>query len=417
MAEMWYYTTEGKQMDPVSMKELKRLVGDGTLKPTDMVWKEGMARWIRASSVKELFPDPISALDHYFSSSQEPVKKDAGPTSVTAAPGAASSPVPTSTGKSTPAAPAEDEDDAPRKKRRKSSDDDDDRDGGRPPKRRAEASGGGKGATIGIVIGIVVLVLFLVVACGGGFAIIIMLGGPGPGPQKGTPINGQTNYQVFVPPHGAESRTFTFRRGVDYELTVRSEPRHPDVDLYVIKASNNNISIADTTVGPDSRIRWTPDEDGDYRVEVRNLNNVTRVTSTVQIREVPANNPPPPPKDKVEVKDGPQPLPPGVKEGRGSVSFSPVTTTKERVQKFRVKAGHKVNISVVPTAEGPNVDFNLFVHRDSDNAVLASDDGPGASATVTFVPQATEIVRVRVVNASRGAKTSSTAKLFYDVSP
>src|SRR5208282_3777010 len=74
MAEMWYYTTEGKQMDPVSMKELKRLVGDGTLKPTDMVWKEGMARWIRASSVKELFPDPISALDHYFSSTPQAEK-------------------------------------------------------------------------------------------------------------------------------------------------------------------------------------------------------------------------------------------------------------------------------------------------------------------------------------------------------
>src|SRR5881227_2589691 len=75
MAEMWYYTNEGKQMDPISMKELKRLVGDGTLKPTDMVWKEGMARWIRASSVKELFPDPMSSLDQYFTSSKEADKK------------------------------------------------------------------------------------------------------------------------------------------------------------------------------------------------------------------------------------------------------------------------------------------------------------------------------------------------------
>ena len=83
MAEMWYYTTEGKQMDPVSMKELKRLVGDGTLKPTDMVWKDGMARWIRASSVQELFPDPISALDHYFGGGHDAGKKDAGGTAVT----------------------------------------------------------------------------------------------------------------------------------------------------------------------------------------------------------------------------------------------------------------------------------------------------------------------------------------------
>ena len=59
-AEMWYYTTEGKQMDPVSIRELRRLVEDGLLRPTDMVWKDGMERWIRASSVKELFPDPGS---------------------------------------------------------------------------------------------------------------------------------------------------------------------------------------------------------------------------------------------------------------------------------------------------------------------------------------------------------------------
>src|SRR5580693_8315815 len=68
MMEMWYYTCEGKQMDPVSIRDLKRLVGDGALKPTDMVWKEGLPRWIRASSMTELFPDPSSPLDQYFSS-------------------------------------------------------------------------------------------------------------------------------------------------------------------------------------------------------------------------------------------------------------------------------------------------------------------------------------------------------------
>ena len=66
MTELWYYTSEGKQMDPVSMHELTRLVADGVLKPTDMVWTEGMPRWIRASSVKELFPDPIASLEHHF---------------------------------------------------------------------------------------------------------------------------------------------------------------------------------------------------------------------------------------------------------------------------------------------------------------------------------------------------------------
>ena len=37
MAEMWYYTTDGKQMDPVPIAELQRLAGEGTLKPP---WSE-----------------------------------------------------------------------------------------------------------------------------------------------------------------------------------------------------------------------------------------------------------------------------------------------------------------------------------------------------------------------------------------
>src|SRR5262249_44102799 len=88
MAEMWYYTTEGKQMDPVTIRELKQLVGDGTLKPTDMVWKEGMARWIRASSLKELFPDPSSLLDQYFSDTRDSQNKEVTSSSsaVTASP-------------------------------------------------------------------------------------------------------------------------------------------------------------------------------------------------------------------------------------------------------------------------------------------------------------------------------------------
>src|ERR671924_206222 len=93
MAEMWYYTSEGKQMDPVSIKELKRLVGDGVLKPTDMVWKEGMPRWIRASSVKELFPDPITALDKYFGGAAQAEKVGTPTTTGISAP-AGSSPKP-----------------------------------------------------------------------------------------------------------------------------------------------------------------------------------------------------------------------------------------------------------------------------------------------------------------------------------
>jgi hypothetical protein len=73
---------------------------------------------------------------------------------------------------------------------------------------------------------------------------------------------------------------------------------------------------------------------------------------------------------------------------------------------------------VVPSAKGQNIDFKLFIQRaGGDNALLFSSDGPGPAASVDFTLDNTEIVRVRVVNASKGPGTNSKAKLFYDVSP
>jgi hypothetical protein len=57
MAELWYYTSDGKQMEPVTEPELQRLAASGVLKPSDLVWTEGMPQWIRASTADGLFPD------------------------------------------------------------------------------------------------------------------------------------------------------------------------------------------------------------------------------------------------------------------------------------------------------------------------------------------------------------------------
>jgi hypothetical protein len=58
----WHYTLGGQQMaTPVPAAELKRLAAAGQLLPTDMVWREGMANWVTAASIKELFPPAKSA--------------------------------------------------------------------------------------------------------------------------------------------------------------------------------------------------------------------------------------------------------------------------------------------------------------------------------------------------------------------
>jgi hypothetical protein len=54
MSEQWYYSHEGQELGPVSAAQLKQLAEDGSLKATDLVWREGMDDWAPAGQVKGL---------------------------------------------------------------------------------------------------------------------------------------------------------------------------------------------------------------------------------------------------------------------------------------------------------------------------------------------------------------------------
>ncbi len=54
----WYFASSGQESGPVSFTELRRLVLRGELHYNDPVWTEGMADWIEALSVPELFAEP-----------------------------------------------------------------------------------------------------------------------------------------------------------------------------------------------------------------------------------------------------------------------------------------------------------------------------------------------------------------------
>ena len=56
----WYYGRNGQQQGPVTSNQLKQLAQSGQLLPTDLVWKDGMSEWAKASKVKGLFPDRLS---------------------------------------------------------------------------------------------------------------------------------------------------------------------------------------------------------------------------------------------------------------------------------------------------------------------------------------------------------------------
>lgn len=51
----WFYAQGDQQLGPISDAEIKRLVADGTVRPQDEVWCEGMPDWKPAGEVRELF--------------------------------------------------------------------------------------------------------------------------------------------------------------------------------------------------------------------------------------------------------------------------------------------------------------------------------------------------------------------------
>jgi hypothetical protein len=84
MADEWYYTQQGQQRGPVSTAELKQLAVTNQLLPTDLIWREGLPKWVPAGSTKELFPEPPPTAVASASVAPPPVAEtaeaaDAGP--------------------------------------------------------------------------------------------------------------------------------------------------------------------------------------------------------------------------------------------------------------------------------------------------------------------------------------------------
>jgi hypothetical protein len=71
----WHYMRDDQQVGPISGAQLRQLANTGQLRPTDLVWKEGMAEWSPASRVKGLFgvPNPATPAAAAAPASARPV--------------------------------------------------------------------------------------------------------------------------------------------------------------------------------------------------------------------------------------------------------------------------------------------------------------------------------------------------------
>lgn len=58
---IWFYSKDGKsKVGPVSAAELQALAQADELRPADMVWREGMPKWVPAEKIKGLFTVPAA---------------------------------------------------------------------------------------------------------------------------------------------------------------------------------------------------------------------------------------------------------------------------------------------------------------------------------------------------------------------
>lgn len=81
MSAEWYYEANGEQFGPVSASQLKHLANNGFLKPTHLVWKEGVAKKVPASTVKGLF-SPVTAASKPAAAPKKPTTAPPKPAAV-----------------------------------------------------------------------------------------------------------------------------------------------------------------------------------------------------------------------------------------------------------------------------------------------------------------------------------------------
>ena len=56
MESDWYYSAGGAPVGPVAFAELKAAAAAGTVRPDDLVWRDGTPEWVAARAVPGLFP-------------------------------------------------------------------------------------------------------------------------------------------------------------------------------------------------------------------------------------------------------------------------------------------------------------------------------------------------------------------------
>lgn len=353
MSGQWYYTKNSQQQGPVSEQELKRMAQAGELKPSDLVWSQGMSNWVPAQSVKMLYPQQsaTSALDAFTT------KERSG---------------------DAPAA-------APRRRRRIHDSEDDNMER-RPRRSRKKKSS----LWLWLVLGGVGCLFFCLVSVGVGIWWI----------ASGSSSEGTRRWSLNT--NQAATYHLYFRKGHRVEIKVISTGQS-DIDLFVY---DGNRKIAwDERTDSNCLIRFDPLQSRSYKVEVVNRDLVPqrfrngRNSGTLEYRQIKLSDNPPPvlaTRDPIGPPIGRPPIghPPignvGGKIPAGkNVDFNfngRVVRGQEAKHRVRLQANTTYRIDLQSTA----IDCYLTLKNDRGMVLRIDDDGGiGLNSRIVFRPATT----------------------------
>jgi len=275
----WYYAHDQKQSGPVTWDKLRELASSGGLEKSDMVWRDGMAQWQKATAVEGLF-----------------AKNGASASVAAGVPAGASSPGASGASRradSTERLPTERPSaDRPSAERRRDPDRDrererDDRDGAdddapsgpRRRRKKKKDEGMSPGAMAGLIGGCIAGGLVIVIIV---IVLLVRTGSRGANPPPALAVNNPggaaavqpTSYEVKLGEGQENMRSFQFQQGQHVTINVNTRGGfidRPDVDLYVSRAGDAAFLVFDDSLSEHCFVNFIAPATDQYTLRVDNL--------------------------------------------------------------------------------------------------------------------------------------------------
>jgi hypothetical protein len=252
MAELWHYTSAGEPMEPVTAAKLKQFAAAGDLRPNDKVWKEGMADWVKASSIRGLFPNTPAASRKMTTPATDPEQR--------------------------------------RSRRRPENADGNDARDERP--RRRKVAKQKNGLLFGLIVGglalmvVAAVVLIAVVASRrGDTSNAAQLPNVAPAPVEKVVIldDFEVDFKAAVSKIKYQTREYEFKAGTRYEFEYTCGPRQfGSISI----TSKGKTEVQNYTFNGKMLFQWSPRASGTYQVAISNIDIILDLQGHVVIRAI-----------------------------------------------------------------------------------------------------------------------------------